>query len=103
MALRFRKVFSLLPGVRLNLGKKGLSVSLGGNGITANISKHGVRKTVSVPGTGLAYSNYQKYSDGENRENKIRPAVLYGVIISILAIAGGVILLLITLSRGSSP
>lgn len=99
MALRFRKVFSLLPGVRLNLGKKGASVSLGGNGLTANISKHGVRKTVSVPGTGLSYSTYQKHPERDNRESEIRPTVLYGVVFSILTAAAGAIILLIILAR----
>ncbi len=52
---RFRKTFSLLPGVRVNLSKTGLSTSVGGNGATLNVG-HGKRNvTLGVPGTGLSY------------------------------------------------
>lgn len=101
MGFRFRRIIGLLPGVRLNLGKRGASVSVGTKGITANISKHGVRKTVSIPGTGLSYSSYQTKPESSHAENEIRPAVLYGVILAILAIALGIVVLIIMLARSS--
>lgn len=53
---RFRKTFSILPGVRINLSKTGVSGSLGGHGATVNIGKDGKpMATVGVPGTGLSY------------------------------------------------
>lgn len=52
---RFRKTITILPGVKINLSKSGVSTSVGGKGATVNIG-HG-KKTVNVgiPGTGLSY------------------------------------------------
>lgn len=56
MGLRFRKRIKVIPGVYINLGKKGVnSVSVGGNGLTANVNKNGTKTTVGLPGTGLSY------------------------------------------------
>ena len=52
---RFRKTFSILPGVRINLSKTGASTSLGGHGATVNIGKNGPNVTLGAPGTGLSY------------------------------------------------
>jgi hypothetical protein len=52
---RFRKTFSILPGVRINLSKTGVSGSLGGHGATLNIGKRGENVTLGAPGTGLSY------------------------------------------------
>lgn len=52
---RFRKTFSILPGVKFNLSKTGVSTSVGGHGATLNVG-HGKRNvTLGVPGTGLSY------------------------------------------------
>ncbi|MBY0558991.1 DUF4236 domain-containing protein [Hyphomicrobium sp.] len=52
---RFRKTISILPGVRINLSKTGVSGSLGGNGATLNVGKKGEQVTLGIPGTGLSY------------------------------------------------
>jgi hypothetical protein len=56
MTLRFRQTFTLFPGVRINVGKRGISTSIGFPGTTVNIGQQGIRATVGVPGTGLSYS-----------------------------------------------
>ncbi len=56
MGLRFRKTISVLPGVRLNISKSGVSASIGGKGVTLNVGRKGARGTVGLPGTGLSYS-----------------------------------------------
>lgn len=56
MGLRFHKSVRLLPGLRLNLSKTGVSASIGRPGATVNVSRRGVRGTVGVPGSGLSYS-----------------------------------------------
>jgi len=56
MGLRFRKSVRLLPGVKINLSKSGISTSVGKSGATVNIGRRGVRGTVGMPGTGLSYS-----------------------------------------------
>jgi len=56
MTLRFRQTFTLFPGVRINIGKRGISTSIGGPGASVNIGRQGVRTTVGAPGTGSSYS-----------------------------------------------
>jgi hypothetical protein len=53
MGLRFRKIISILPGLRLNVSKSGVSTSLGGRGATVNVGANG-KRTVTV-GIGLSY------------------------------------------------
>jgi energy-converting hydrogenase Eha subunit A len=56
MGWRFRKSFKILPGIRLNLGKKGFtSIGIGRGPFTTNVNKDGVRNSLSAPGTGLSY------------------------------------------------
>ena len=56
MPLRFRQTFTLFPGVRINVGKTGISASIGIPGATLNLGRRGPRATVGIPGTGLSYS-----------------------------------------------
>lgn len=56
MGFRFRKSIKILPGLRLNLSKGGVSASVGVSGATVNIGQRGTRATVSLPGSGLSYS-----------------------------------------------
>ena len=55
MGFGFRKSIKVIPGVRLNLSKSGVSTSIGGKGATVNVSKRGTKATLSIPGTGLHY------------------------------------------------
>lgn len=55
MGLRFHRVFSILPGLRINLSKSGLSTSVGPRGADVNIGRHGVTTNAGIPGTGLSY------------------------------------------------
>ena len=52
---RFRKTISVLPGVKINLSKTGVSTSVGGKGATLNIGHGKKNVTLGVPGTGLSY------------------------------------------------
>jgi hypothetical protein len=52
---RFRKTIGILPGVRLNLSKTGVSTSLGGPGASLNVGRGQRNVTVGVPGTGMSY------------------------------------------------
>lgn len=56
MGFRFRRSIKILPGVRLNFSKSGVSTSIGVPGATVNLSKKGTRTTVGVPGTGVSYT-----------------------------------------------
>lgn len=56
MGFRFRKIISVIPGVKVNLSKSGVSTSLGGHGATVNVGTSGKRTlTLGVPGTGMSY------------------------------------------------
>lgn len=70
MGLNFRKSFKIAPGVRLNVGKKGISsLSVGGKGARVSVGKKGARSTISAPGTGLSYSSYQSFR--QTRKNDL--------------------------------
>lgn len=45
----------MLPGVTLNLGKRGGSLSFGRRGAKLNVGRRGATGTVSLLGTGLSY------------------------------------------------
>ena len=71
MGLRYRKSIKLVPGVKLNISKSGISTSVGKPGNTVNISRRGVRSTVGIPGTGLSYS--QMLTKGKTRRRRRTP------------------------------
>ena len=74
MGFRIRKSVKIAPGIKLNIGKKGInSVSVGGHGYTKNISKKGTRTTISAKGTGISYTNYKPYNKDKNvpKESKV--------------------------------
>ena len=54
MAFRWRKSFALFPGLRVNLGKSGISTSLGPRGASVNVGPNGSHVNVGLPGTGLS-------------------------------------------------
>ena len=52
---RFHRSFRLMPGVRLNLGKRSASVSVGMRGAHVTLGgPQGTRTTVGLPGSGLS-------------------------------------------------
>jgi hypothetical protein len=60
MGFRFYRRIRLLPGVRLNVSKSGVSTSIGGRGAWLTFGKRGTRATVGLPGTGLSYTEAAK-------------------------------------------
>jgi hypothetical protein len=55
MGFRFRKSIRLAPGVRLNFGKRGLSISAGVKGASVTLGSRGTYANMSIPGTGISY------------------------------------------------
>jgi hypothetical protein len=75
MGRRFRRSFRLAPGVRLNLGRHGItSTSVGQRGATVNLGKRGVTGTVSIPGTGLSYQHRFVRLPTGHKSGKANPA-----------------------------
>ena|ERR1700752_1553230 len=75
MSIRFRRSFTIFPGLKVNVSKGGISLSVGRRGATLNFSKRGVRQTVGIPGSGLSESSYiiknkSDEDDDSKREEK---------------------------------
>lgn len=95
MGWRFRKTFKLFPGVRLNVGKKGInSVTVGKRGLfSTNVNNDGVRHTASVSGTGISYqtnrSGFPSDNAPQNGSSNRNALIIVGVVIGVLiAICG---------------
>lgn len=57
MGWRFQRRVRIVPGVRLNFGKRGTSISFGHRGFWYTIGARGRRRaTLGFPGTGLSYT-----------------------------------------------
>lgn len=66
---RFRKSKKIAPGVKLNVGKKGVGVSIGGKVAGVSVNTQGdVTKRVSAPGTGLSYVEREGKSKREAKK-----------------------------------
>jgi Protein of unknown function (DUF4236) len=59
MGFRFRRSLKLLPGIRLNFGKRGVSTSIGVRGAHITVGHGKVRETVGLAGTGLSYTHVE--------------------------------------------
>jgi hypothetical protein len=56
MGLRFRRSWSVFPGVRFNLGMRGASVSFGTRGVHYTVGTSGSRITAGLPGSGMFWT-----------------------------------------------
>src|ERR1700730_10631921 len=54
---RFRRSFRVLPDLRLNLSKSGVSTSIGRRGAWFTVGPKGTRTTVGLPGTGISHTS----------------------------------------------
>ncbi len=89
MGLRFRRSIRLLPGVRLNFSRSGISTSLGGHGATVNLSHRGVRTTVGLPGTGLSYSHLDPHQNGTSASPAQPQSTGAGCLVALVVIGIG--------------
>jgi len=55
MAFRFRRSVKIAPGLRVNFGKRGVSLSGGVRGASITVGSRGTYGNVGIPGTGLSY------------------------------------------------
>lgn len=70
MPIRFRKTYRILPGIKVNLGKSGMSFTVGPRGFHLTFGKQGVRQTVGIPGSGLSESSYIFKNEPESKKSK---------------------------------
>jgi Protein of unknown function (DUF4236) len=57
VGFRFRRSVKILPDIRLNIGKRGLSTSIGAH---MTFGRTGTRPTVGLPGSGLSYTHLER-------------------------------------------
>ena len=56
MGLRFYRRLSILPGLRLNASRSGVSLSIGHRGAWLTIGPRGRRATIGIPGSGIFWT-----------------------------------------------
>ncbi len=79
MGLRFRKSITLMPGVRLNIGTKGVSISTGVKGFRKTFHSSGrVTTSVGLPGTGLSYVTSKKVGGAKKSASQSAARRQYG-------------------------
>ena len=87
MGFNLRKSIKIAPGVKLNIGKKGInSLSVGKNGAKVNIGKKGTKTTVGVPGSGLSYSKFSNYRDSSQtsqQQTESRKSPGFGTLLAV--------------------
>ena len=91
MGFRFARRIKILPGLWVNLGKKGLSVSTGIRGARATVGARGLRTTVGLPGTGISYtSNHPLHHTAPHGDAPRRPvgAFTWGVSVLLIVLVG---------------
>ena len=54
MGFRFHRSIKLLPGVRINLSRRGVSTTIGMRGASVNVGPRGTYLNTGLPGTGIS-------------------------------------------------
>jgi hypothetical protein len=85
MGFRFRRSIKILPGFKINLGKRGASLSVGVRGAHTTFGRSGTRTTVGIPGSGLSYSSTTRTAQAtpaavQRRSPWVSAAVLIGLV-----------------------
>ena len=65
MGLRFQKRIKILPGLRLNVSKTGISWTVGTRGASVTARDGKLTGNVGLPGTGLSYRKRLDSPDSE--------------------------------------
>ena len=74
MPVRFRRTFTLFPGVKVNVSKGGMSITVGRRGFHLNFSKRGVLQTTGLPGSGISHTSYLIKNDPDD-ENEVQKKI----------------------------
>lgn len=87
MGLRFRRSIRVLPGIRINLSRSGLSTSVGVRGAHVTVGHGKVRETVGVPGSGVSYTTTQSTrSEAYSAPDSAKPGRFWRVLFWLFAI-----------------
>lgn len=88
MGFRFQKRVKLLPGVTLNLSKRGVSTSVGVKGLRVTKGHGKTRTTVGLPGTGISHTSVRADRPKESTTHEVDGNNTVNLIIGIAFIAG---------------
>ena len=97
MGFRFQKRIKILPGITLNLSKKGVSTSVGVKGARVTVGHGQTRITAGLPGTGLSHTqvtpNRPRLDDldggGAEKNDDTKNLIIgIGFIAALFAVAG---------------
>jgi hypothetical protein len=80
MGLRFRRSWSVFPGIRFSMGLRSGSLSFGTRGLRYTVGTSGSRITAGIPGTGLSWTQKLKSPFGAaspqlGTQNQLAPSV----------------------------
>jgi hypothetical protein len=96
MSWRFRRRLRIIPGVTLNVGKRGISVSIGGRAANVTYGRRGRRGTIGLPGTGLSYTTFESYRRAGATSEPARRSLWTMALILIVVMLGLGLMLYLT-------
>jgi hypothetical protein len=73
--MRFRKIFNLFPGVKLNMTQHGVSTTLGKGPVSINVGPQGTFANVHVPGTPFWERKKLSGNQPVQPENEVQPMI----------------------------
>src|ERR1700735_5101682 len=76
MTLRFFRRVRIIPGLRMNLSRSGVSLSVGRKGMWYTVGPRGQRATLGLPGTGLLLN--ERYPNQPSTKGPGGPPVALG-------------------------
>jgi len=89
MAFRFQRRIKILPGLRLNVSKTGISWTVGTRGASVTARDGKLTGNVGVPGTGMSYRKRLDLPDAEREEPQVtEPANRTGLLLFIVFVIG---------------
>ena len=97
MAWTWRKRKSILPGVRLNFGKRGISTTIGPRGASMTFGPNGTYLNTSIPGTGL-YNRQRIGGKNSNTQMTTDNSGCKGFFIGLLSISMWLLVILFALA-----
>ena len=68
--IRFWRRIRIFSNIYLNISKRGISFTFGPRGFKFNANKNGHRTTVDLPGTGLYFTNYDKWKLTQKKQEE---------------------------------
>lgn len=72
--MRFQKRIKLLPGIKINLSRRGMSLSIGKPGATLNLGIRGAKITAGIPGTGISHTESLNRREPQRFTSDVEPS-----------------------------